>query len=113
MTHRRSGTVHVRTVRTAPPLPAPTAPITKFAGPYRFLSNFSVAAVTALFVEPERTTAVSVATVEHAYQAMKCQHKEQFNLICRAADAGTAKRFGRAVVRIADWIRSRSPSCAS
>jgi N-glycosidase YbiA len=77
--------------------------IDKFDGEYRFLSNFWPAPVTAMWGEGGTTERVLVPTVEHAYQAMKCMNRSEFDAICAAPTPGIAKRLGRKVTLRPLW----------
>lgn len=75
------------------------AAIERFAGDYRFLSNFHPSEV-ALDGEP-------YPTVEHAFQAAKTLDAQQRAAIRRAPSPGAAKRLGRNVDLIDGWDRRR------
>lgn len=75
-------------------LPPPEA-IVRFAGPYRFLSNFYARP---LLYEGER-----FPTAEHAYQAAKCMRSDEFRMIRDAPSPGAAKRMGRKIAIRDDW----------
>lgn len=69
--------------------------ITRFVGPYRFLSNFYPSPVV---WGPRR-----FPTVEHAYQAAKCASWQDAETILGLLTPGTAKRYGRQVKLRGDW----------
>jgi ribA/ribD-fused uncharacterized protein len=71
------------------------APITAFAGEYRFLSNFYPAAV-----DLDGST---YPTVEHAYQAAKSLEPSTQAKVKRAPRPGDAKRLGRQIRLRPDW----------
>ncbi|MCY4584590.1 MAG: NADAR family protein [Bryobacterales bacterium] len=75
-------------------LPEPKA-IDRFAGPYRFLSNF--------FPRPLLWQGERWPTAEHAYQAAKCSRSDDFRMIRNAPSPGAAKRMGRKVALCEDW----------
>lgn len=69
--------------------------ITSFRGSYRFLSNFYPCKVVYEgYVYP---------TVEHAFQAAKCEHLSDVELIRAAKTPGDAKSLGLRVKMRADW----------
>lgn len=70
-------------------------PITSFYGEYRFLSNFWPAEV--------KYKNEIFKTVEHAYQAAKCQLRAQFLNFLVLQTPGQAKAFGKQVVVRHDW----------
>src|SRR5258708_4024652 len=70
-------------------------PITTFTGRYRFLSNFSPAAV---FYDGE-----VYPTVEHAFQAAKTLVVAERQAIRVAATPGEAKRLGRRATLRPGW----------
>lgn len=72
-----------------------TTTIDRFAGEYRFLSNFWPAEV-----EFER---VRYASVEHAYQAAKTFDRIEKQMIAEARTAGEAKRMSRKITIREDW----------
>jgi ribA/ribD-fused uncharacterized protein len=69
--------------------------ISSFTGQFRFLSNFHPA--------PVHLDGAIYPTVEHAYQAAKCQNPADRNQIRLAASPGEAKRLGRTVAIRDDW----------
>lgn len=69
--------------------------INKFAGEYKFLSNFD----TTPFVFNNRT----YKSVEHAYQAYKATNQTDFELVANATTPGRAKRVGRSIECRPDW----------
>ncbi len=75
-------------------LPPPQA-IERFAGPYRFLSNF--------FPRPLLWEGERYATAEHAYQAAKCSRPDERVMIRNAPSPGAAKRMGRRIAIREDW----------
>ena len=75
-------------------LPQPEA-IVRFAGPYRFLSNF--------FPRPLLWEGDRYPTAEHAYQAAKCSRACDFRMIRSAPSPGAAKRMGRKIAIRGDW----------
>jgi ribA/ribD-fused uncharacterized protein len=70
-------------------------PITKFAGPYRFLSNFWRVSV--------HFRGVTYQTSEHAYQASKALHPEDAARIAECPYPHAAKRLARIVEKRPDW----------
>lgn len=85
------------------------APIERFSGKYRFLSNFFVAPFeVAVMTSPTETTKMTFPSVEHAYQAMKIApgpgRIEQMRVFTDPGmSAGDAKRRGRALQLRSDW----------
>lgn len=73
--------------------------IDSFRGAYRFLSNFWLAEVV---YEGTRH-----ASVEHAYQAAKCLHRSEKEMVRAAATPGQAKRLARTVTVRFDWEEIR------
>ncbi|MCC7422631.1 MAG: NADAR family protein [Planctomycetaceae bacterium] len=73
--------------------------IDSFRGTYRFLSNFWPAEVV---YEGTR-----YASVEHAYQAAKCLHRSEKEMVRTAATPGQAKRLARTVTVRFDWEEIR------
>lgn len=71
----------------------PSAAITSFSGPYRFLSNFAET--------PFSYAGVRWPTAEHCYQAGKSP--AQGGWIAEAPTPGEAKRRGRAIIARPDW----------
>ena len=69
--------------------------IGRFAGPYRFLSNF--------FPRPLLWEGDRYPTAEHAYQAAKCGRSDHFELVRNALNPGAAKRMGRKISLRGDW----------
>ena len=69
--------------------------IVRFAGPYRFLSNF--------FARPLLWEGKRFPTAEHAYQAAKCSRSHEFEMIRNAPSPGAAKRMGRKIAIRNDW----------
>jgi ribA/ribD-fused uncharacterized protein len=74
----------------------PTTRIDRFAGEYRFLSNFFRSPVT-----DER--GVKHPTVEHAYQATKATTDQDRNRIAAAKHPSKAKRIGGTLAVDAAW----------
>lgn len=70
-------------------------PISKFRGPYRFLSNFYSAKVT--------LCGETYPTVEHAFQAAKTLNCASRRMIRDCAAPGAAKRLGQCVKLRGDW----------
>lgn len=70
-------------------------PIDRFAGPYRFLSNFWPSAVT---LDGEE-----YSTVEHAFQAAKTTDMDARVLVRMAFSPGVAKQRGRMLALRPDW----------
>ena len=73
----------------------PPQAINRFAGPYRFLSNF--------FAKPMLWDGVRFPSAEHAYQAAKCARSDHFELVRNALNPGAAKRMGRKIALRGDW----------
>lgn len=73
--------------------------ITRFAGEYRFLSNFYPCTVSLDYHE--------YPTVEHAFQAAKSFDIRDRVRIIEAPTAGEAKRLGRGVTLRPDWNEVR------
>lgn len=73
--------------------------IDSFRGEYRFLSNFFVCSVHAIWNNDH----VAVDTVEHAFQAAKAMNRKDFDEICAALTPGDAKRLGRKVIMRSAW----------
>lgn len=73
----------------------PAAPITRFAGPYAFLSNFY----------PVRVSYQGewYPTVEHAFQAAKTDSPAERRRVQAARTPGIAKHLGRRVTLRDDW----------
>jgi len=69
--------------------------ISKFAGPYVFLSNF--------YPAPIPCADTFAATVEHAFQAYKTGDRAQQAYVLAAPTPSEAKRRGRAVTLRPDW----------
>lgn len=76
-----------------------TAPITRFDGPYRFLSNF--------FPVEIELDGLMYPSLEHAYQAAKTTVLAERERIRQAGSPGIAKRLGRAVTLRGDWNQQR------
>lgn len=76
-----------------------TAPITRFDGPYRFLSNF--------FPVDVQCWGDLYPTVEHAFQASKTENPLERVMILKAPSPGKAKRLGRSVTLRGDWNQRR------
>lgn len=76
-----------------------TEKITSFHGSNHFLSNFYPSKVTATWNDDK----VTVATVEHAFQAAKAMNRKDFDAICKAATPGQAKKLGRKCVMRSGW----------
>lgn len=72
-----------------------TAPITRFYGLHRFMSNFWPAVVV--------FEGYSYPTVEHAYCAAKTLDKVERTKIMQARTPGEAKRLGKKVTIRRDW----------
>src|SRR6266704_2813738 len=76
--------------------------ITQFTGYYRFLSNFYPCNV--------ELESHSYPSVEHAYQAAKCSHKEEMvQFQDRTMKAAEAKLVGKHVKLKRDWGLFRIP----
>lgn len=71
------------------------APITMFAGPFRFLSNFWEA--------PTFYEGVEYPTSEHAYQAAKVASPMLKKAILNCKTPGEAKKLAKSFTRRADW----------
>lgn len=69
--------------------------ISEFDHEYAFLSNF--------YEKPFIFEGVEFKTAEHAFQAVKCIDKNEFNKIVEAATPGQAKRLGRRCKLRSDW----------
>ena len=72
--------------------------IDQFKGDYRWLSNF--------WMEPLcliSAFGMLASTVEHAYQAAKCELESERYTILNCESPGAAKRMGRHVQLRADW----------
>ena len=67
-----------------------TEPITQFRGQHRFLSNFY-------------PLWDGTLTVEHLYQAAKCELSDDVLHVLAAPTPGDAKRRGRQVALRPDW----------
>jgi ribA/ribD-fused uncharacterized protein len=76
-----------------------TSLIDSFRGAHRFLSNFWLAEIV---YEGTR-----YASVEHAYQAAKCLHRSEREMVRTAATPGQAKRLSRTVTVRFDWDEIR------
>lgn len=72
--------------------------ITEFSGPYRFLSNF--------WMSPFRWNGHAWKSSEHAYQAMKAIHRNDFIAIRNAETPLLAKRLARRVEIRKDWDKA-------
>lgn len=66
--------------------------ITSFSGENRWLSNFWPCYIDGI-----------LTTVEHKYQACKCENDEDVKLILAAKTPGEAKKLGRKVKICDDW----------
>jgi ribA/ribD-fused uncharacterized protein len=84
-------------------------PILFFRGEYRFLSNFFPCEVFADWHYSDKVGSfrVSCPSVEHAYQAMKADKREDFEMICAPQSPGQAKRLGRTVRARPGWEADR------
>ena len=69
--------------------------ISGFSGKYRWLSNF--------FVHAFQYDGRLWDTVEHAFQASKAKHPDDYTAISEATTPGRAKRLGRKVELRDDW----------
>lgn len=69
--------------------------IDSFRGEYRYLSNFWAAEII--------SEGTRYASVEHAYQAAKCLHRSEKEMVRAAATPGQAKRLARTVTIRFDW----------
>jgi hypothetical protein len=69
--------------------------IDRFDGPHRFLSNFYPSVV--------EMGGQQYPTVEHAYQAAKCDRQVYRDLVRKAKTPGNAKRLGRRAEIRPDW----------
>jgi ribA/ribD-fused uncharacterized protein len=69
--------------------------IDKFEDKYRFLSNFAPSTII--------LDGLLFPTVEHAYQALKCVEKSDFERIRKATSPGHAKSLGRKVQMVPNW----------
>lgn len=69
--------------------------IDRFSGEYRFLSNFHESRV--------QIFGHMCPTVEHAYQAAKCNKQSNFLGIVSCQTPGMAKKIGRVVAIRDDW----------
>lgn len=70
-----------------------------FRGEWYFLSNFSPAIIACGETE--------YRTVEHAYQAARCAHAHDREVIRAARSPGEAKRLGRAAEPVKNWAAFR------
>lgn len=69
--------------------------INRFFGEYRFLSNF--------YHCPVKLDGIMYPTVEHAYQAAKCDNIEDRRRILSCITPGEAKLLGKKLVLRHDW----------
>lgn len=83
--------------------------ISRFAGEYRFLSNFFQQRIDLVCTPPMfgLNTCGTARSVEHAYQAAKCCDRENAEWVLRAPTSGDAKRRGRQVIMRSDWEEIR------
>jgi ribA/ribD-fused uncharacterized protein len=70
-------------------------PIRLFRGRYAFLSNF--------YATPVSYQGQTYVSVEHAYQALKCEHASDQALVAAASTAAEAKKMGRQAQMRPDW----------
>ena len=75
------------------------AAITSFSDEYSWLSNFHPV--------PIHWMGLDFASVEHAYQASKCEYEEDCLKFTGSISPGQAKRLGRAIEVRADWNKIR------
>ena len=72
-----------------------------FFNEFRFLSNFHPSEII--------VDGITYPTVEHAYQALKCDNKDQRNKIAKTNTPGQAKRMGRGIQLRSNWDTIRVP----
>lgn len=84
----------MNTLTTLIPIPQPTAPIDRFRGEYRFLSNFWPAQV--------QFEGITYPTVENAYQAAKTLDPDE-RMVIRDVTPGMAKKMGGLLEIRGDW----------
>ncbi len=73
--------------------------ITEIKGAYSFLSNFYLSPITFEYLNE----IWHADTVEHAFQAMKSDQKDDVAHVLRSLNAGVAKRRGRKLTLRSDW----------
>lgn len=80
-----------------------------FFGEYRWLSNFWFAPITVSLYQYEEIpthyfkSTFKAATNEHAYQALKCVNRQDFDNILAADKPGKAKKLGRNIAIQPTW----------
>ena len=73
--------------------------INEFKNEYAFLSNFYDSKIKFEAFNNE----YKAKTVEHAYQALKCDHILQFEQVLNASTPGKAKVLGKTISLRKDW----------
>ena len=73
--------------------------IDKFDGEFAFLSNFYPSAISDGYT--------IFPTVEHYFQAGKCEYMDDYDAIAAAPTPGQAKRLGRQAVLRDDWEQNK------
>lgn len=73
--------------------------IDKFDGEFAFLSNFYPSAISDGYT--------TFPTVEHYFQACKCEYMDDYDAIAAAPTPGQAKRLGRQAVLRDDWEQNK------
>ena len=74
-------------------------PVTEFQGEYRFLSNF--------WISPFVYEGIRFRTVQHAFQAAKCDKDEDIARIQMTMSPGTVKRIARTIQMREGWNELR------
>jgi ribA/ribD-fused uncharacterized protein len=73
----------------------PPVCIDSFRGRWEFLSNF--------FYCPVTVNLITYPSAEHAYQAMKCRRRADFERVMACVKPEEAKRVGRTVEQVDGW----------
>lgn len=73
--------------------------IDKFDGEFAFLSNFYPSAISDGYT--------TFPTVEHYFQACKCEYMDDYDAIAAAPTPGQANRLGRQAVLRDDWEQNK------
>ena len=73
--------------------------IDKFDGEFAFLSNFYPSAISDGYT--------TFLTVEHYFQACKCEYMDDYDAIAAAPTPGQAKRLGRQAILRDDWEQNK------
>lgn len=73
--------------------------IDKFDGEFAFLSNFYPSAISDGYT--------TFPSVEHYFQACKCEYMDDYDAIAAAPTPGQAKRLGRQAVLRDDWEQNK------